>query len=83
MPEEDFEELSNQIYSNKTGLDHLDKHVYPKMFGYKDDADYYKKVSVDNYIQGCKVPLFCLSANDDMACDPSVVPHDIIKGKGS
>jgi len=36
MGKEDFEELSHAISTNTSGLDHIDKHVYCKMFGYKD-----------------------------------------------
>lgn len=35
MSKEDFKELSHAIHTNRTGLDHIDKHVYVKMFGYK------------------------------------------------
>ena len=48
MPEEEFKELSHIIDTNKTGLDHIDKLIYVKMFGYKDLDDYYDKVSICN-----------------------------------
>ena len=83
MSEEDFEEFSGQIHANRTGLDVLDRHVYPKMFGYKDEFDYYKKVSVDNHIMNCKVPVFCMGSVDDQVCDYTVTPFDLIKSKGS
>ena len=41
MPTEDFEWFSNALATNKTGLDHIDKHIIVRMFGYKDVADYY------------------------------------------
>ena len=46
MSEEDFKWVSNAIETNKTGLDHIDKHIYVKMFGYKDVQDYYEKVTL-------------------------------------
>ena len=48
MPEEEFKELSHIIDTNTTGLDHIDKLIYVKMFGYKDLDDYYDKVSICN-----------------------------------
>lgn len=48
MSKEYFEELTKVFNENKTGLDHIDKHVYLKMFGYKNVDEYYDKVSLDN-----------------------------------
>lgn len=41
MSEDDFRELAHTIETNRTGMDHIDKHVYVKMFGYKNVEDYY------------------------------------------
>ena len=48
MPKEDYLELSYAIETNKTGLDHIDEHVYLKMFGYKSLEEYYDQVSLCN-----------------------------------
>ena len=48
MSKKDYDELYDAIYSNKSGLDHLDRHVYVKMYGYKDVQDYYNQVNVAN-----------------------------------
>lgn len=53
------------------------------MFGYKDEFDYYKKVSVDNFLKNCKVPVFGLGSIDDQICDATVTPHDLIRSKNS
>lgn len=65
MSEKEFAELSHALSSNKTGIDHLDEHVYPKMFGYKDRLDYYEKNNLANYIQNIKVPTLALGSVDD------------------
>ena len=49
MEKKDYEELSNAFNTNKTGLDHIDKHVYVKMFGFRDVHHYYDYVSLENY----------------------------------
>ena len=48
LSEEEFKDLSNVLQTNRTGLDHIDKHIYVKMYGYKDLDDYYDKVSLCN-----------------------------------
>ena len=40
MSREEFTEFSKTL-DKKTGLDHLDEHVYVKMYGFKDRQDYY------------------------------------------
>ena len=65
MPKKEYEEFCNAICSNRTGLDHLDKHVYVKMYGYKDVQDYYNQMSNDNWTKQIDVPLFALHARDD------------------
>lgn len=47
MPEEDYNDLSHTLDTNKTGLDHIEKHIYVKMFGHKDLQDYYNAVTID------------------------------------
>ena len=36
LSEKDYAELYQVFASNRSGLDHIDKHVYVKMFKYKD-----------------------------------------------
>ena len=50
MSDKDYKEICHAIDTNKTGLDHIDKHIYVKMFGFKDVLDYYNEVSLDNYV---------------------------------
>jgi len=47
MSEGEFKELAHALETNRTGMDHIDKHVYVKMFGYKNVEDYYSQISVD------------------------------------
>ena len=68
MSEKDFKEINYAIETNKTGLDHIDKHIYVKMFGYKDVLDYYYYVSLDNYAKNFAVPTFALGSRDDPLC---------------
>ena len=64
MSKEEFQEFSKTI-DKKTGLDHLDEHVYVKMYGFKDKQDYYDQVSVDNWTSQISVPLFAVHSRDD------------------
>ena len=68
MSEKDFKEIEHAIETNKTGLDHIDEHIYVKMFGYKSVPDYHYFVSLDNYVKKITVPTFCLSTKDDLLC---------------
>ncbi len=65
MSEKEYAELSHALSSNKTGIDHLDEHVYPKMFGYKNRFDYYEKNNLSYCVQNIKVPTFALGSIDD------------------
>lgn len=65
MSAEDFAYYENAFNSNRSGLDHLDEHVYPKMFGYKDVTDYYESVSCDKFLKNVQVPTFSFGAMDD------------------
>ena len=68
MSEEDYEWISNALNTNKTGLDHIDREIYVRMFGYKDVYDYYDKVSLCNVVSTIKVPTFGFGAIDDQLC---------------
>ena len=68
MEEKDFKEVKHALETNKTGLDHIDEHIYVKMFGYKSVLDYYYFVSLDNYVKNFAVPTICLGAKDDPLC---------------
>lgn len=48
MSEKDYKELCHVFDTNTTGLDHIDEHVYVKMFGYKSLDEYYDAVSICN-----------------------------------
>lgn len=65
MEKKDYEELCHAFNTNKTGLDHIDKHVYVKMFGFRDVYHYYDYVSLDNYTTKITVPLFAFGSRDD------------------
>ena len=68
MDQKDYEELCHAFDTNTTGLDHIDKHVYVKMFGYKDVTEYYEHVSLENHISNVAVPLFAFGSVDDQLC---------------
>ena len=68
MAKKDYEELCHAFETNKTGLDHIDKQVYVKMFGYKDVDEYYEYVSLENHISHVAVPLFAFGSIDDQLC---------------
>ena len=68
---------------NKTGLDHIDKHVYPRMFGYKNDMDYYEQCSVDARVKNIAVPTFAFDAKDDVLVAIDYLPIKDIEGQGS
>ena len=76
MSEKDFAEFSNALETNKTGLDHIDKHVYVKMFGYKDVQAYYDHVSLDRYVSNIAVPMFAFGSIDDQLCGSRFTPYD-------
>ena len=65
MAKSEYDSLCKVFDENKTGVDHIEKHVYCKMFGYKDVDDYYYHVSLDRYTKNITVPLFALGADDD------------------
>jgi len=39
--EEEHSRLEVALKANKTGLDHIDKHLYTPMLNFKDTLDYY------------------------------------------
>ena len=65
LSEEDAKHYEWAFESNRTGLDHIDEHVYTRMFGYKDVMDYYRSVSLDNFTKNIRVPTFAFGAADD------------------
>jgi len=81
MSEEDFKELTRALETNWTGLDHIDKHVYVKMFGYESVHDYYDKCSVAQDIAAIKVPTFGLGSVDDPICGDHAIPFADIEAK--
>ena len=83
MEKKDYEELCHAFDTNKTGLDHIDKHVYVKMFGYRDVYHYYDYVSLDVYTSKITVPLFAFGSIDDQLCGSQFTPYDQIEAKGS
>lgn len=68
MDKKEYEDLCRVFDENKTGLDHIDEHVYVKMFGYRDVEHYYDYVSLDNYTDKIAVPLFAFGSVDDQLC---------------
>ena len=82
MSKEDFAELEHAIDTNKTGLDHIDKHVYLKMYGFKDIPEYYEAVSLDLVIKDVKVPTIALSSHDDIIVGYQFVPLQEIQSEG-
>ena len=83
LSEEDYNEYETVLKTQWGGLYTLDCHVYTRMFGYKDRWEYYNAVTVGEYLNEIKVPLFSLEADDDQICDPGCVPHDLARSKGS
>ena len=83
MSEKDFAELEHAINTNKTGLDHIDKHVYLKMFGFKSIAEYYEDISLDNVIKNVKVPTIALSSHDDIIAGYQFIPLEEMQSEGS
>lgn len=83
MNEKDYDELSHALNTNYTGLDHIDKHVYLKMFGYKSLEAYYEDVSMDQDISNIKVPTFAFGAIDDQLCGNQFIPFADIEAKNS
>lgn len=75
MTPEDYQWISNVLATNNDGLRHLDRHIYVKMFGYKDLQDYYDKVSLCNAIDAIKVPTFAFGAMDDNLCHDACIPR--------
>ena len=65
LSEEDTRYYENVFDTNKTGLDHIDQHVYVKMFGYKDVNDYYHSVTMDRFCHNIAVPTLSVGAIDD------------------
>lgn len=65
MQKSEYESLCRAFDENKTGMDHIDEHVYCKMFGYKDPEDYRRKISIDQIASNISVPVFALDADDD------------------
>ena len=51
MSKKDYAHYEHAFNTNRTGLDHIDEHVYVKMFGYKNTQDYYDSVSCDQSLQ--------------------------------
>jgi len=74
MKDEDFKELSETLDANRTGLLHLDEHVFPKMFGFKDKEDYYRGANLAGRLNKIKVPTFALSALDDQMVSAEFIP---------
>ena len=83
MSNDDYNHMYDVFASNKTGLDHIDKHVYVKMFNYKDVQDYYNDVSIDSGVRNIKVPTFGFGAVDDQLCGNQFIPFDDIESKNS
>lgn len=83
MPKKDYDELYNAIHSNRSGLGHIDKHVFVKMYGYKDAQDYYSSVSVANWTSQISVPVFALHARDDPITPHAFTPFKDIEAKNS
>lgn len=53
------------------------------MFGYKDEFEYYRAVSIARIMDNIKVPTLGFGAMDDQVCNYQVSPFDKIKSKGS
>ena len=83
MTPEEYQWISNVLATNNDGLRHLDRHIYVKMFGYKDLQDYYDKVSLCNAIDAIKVPTFAFGAVDDNLCHDACIPRAKMQAKGS
>ena len=84
MSKDDYKELCVAFNTNNSGCDHIDKHVYVKMFGYKDVDDYLEQVSVDNWTSQISVPLFSLHGRDDpISAGDFYAPFHDIESKNS
>lgn len=83
MSEEDYLYYKDVLDNNKTGLDTLDKKIYPKMFGYKDWIEYYKYCSMGDNIGKIEVPTFGLNSVDDMMFPDWTTPRSLVSKKGS
>ena len=66
LSEEDYKYYESALSQNKAGLFGLDSKIFPKMFGYKDEKDYYLKNSlIHNGLHKIRVPTFAIGARDD------------------
>ena len=66
LSEEDYKYYEGALTRNKAGLQGFDKEIFPRMFGYKDEQDYYRKCSlIHNGLEKIRVPTFCLGSRDD------------------
>ena len=74
MSEEDYQHYDSVLANNWQGLNVLDEHVYPRMFGYADKLDYYEQVSVAEIANKIRVPTFGFGAEDDQICGHFCAP---------
>ena len=80
---EDYAHYENALKTNRTGLNHLDEHVYLKMFGYKNVTQYYESVSCDTFLKNVAVPTFGFGAIDDQLFGYQFTPFEQIASDGS
>ena len=83
MEKDAYDDLSHAIETNKSGLDHLEKTVYAKMYGFKDTQAYYYDISTDRYMKQIIVPTFALHSKDDPICEYDFIPFKDIESKES
>ena len=79
MKEEEYRYYKKIVETNESGLEGFDKHIYPKMFGYIDADDYYKKESLMPNIGKIKVPTFAIHSEDDQFIPVNAVPYNVIE----
>ena len=83
MDKDAYEDLANALETNRSGLDHLERRVYAKMYGFKNRHEYYNDVSADRYTKQITVPVFALHSKDDPICEYDFIPFKDIEAEDS
>jgi predicted alpha/beta-fold hydrolase len=60
-------------------MSNIDQNIFPKMFGFKNDKDYYQKISATGRLKKIKIPTFLLKSKDDFTFNVNEIPIDEIK----
>ena len=74
LSEEDYAHYEKALQENWQGMQVLDEHIFPRMFGYASTQDYYDQVTIAERATSIKVPTFALGAEDDQICGHMFAP---------